>query len=97
MTNGGTVNFNGNYKIGQLYVAPMNLSTGYFRMTGGSPWISANNLWLGGSGSNAGTNSYGSFTLNGGTLTVEKNSVKDGLILGQATKSIGVFTINNGG
>ena len=96
VTNGGTVNFNGNYTIGQLYIAPLNRNTGYFNMTGGALTISTNSLWLGGSASNIGTNSYGAFTLSGGTLAVVKNSVRDGLILGQATNSIGVFTISNG-
>jgi autotransporter-associated beta strand protein len=96
VTNGGTVNFNANYTIGQLYIAPLNRSTGYFNMTGGSLTISTNNLWLGGSASNVGTNSYGAFTMTGGTLTVQKNGVRDGLILGQATNSTAVFTISNG-
>jgi autotransporter-associated beta strand protein len=96
VTNGGTVNCNGVFTNGQLYVAPLNGNTGYFNLTGGSLWIATNNLWLGGSASNVGTNSYGAFTMSGGTLTVEKNGVKDGLILGQATNSTGVFTISNG-
>src|SRR5215472_1102059 len=77
VTNGGAVNFNANYTIGQLYMAPLNNSTGYFNMSGGALTISTNNLWLGGSASNAGTNSYGAFTMTGGTLNVVKNSVKD--------------------
>jgi autotransporter-associated beta strand protein len=97
VTNGGTVNFNGNYTNGQLYLAPLNGSTGYFNMTGGTLWISTNNLWLGGMSAGVGTNSYGVFTLNGGTLNVQKiGGFRDGLILGQATNSTGIFTISNG-
>src|SRR5437763_1962296 len=38
ITNGGTVNFNGSYTNGQLYIATVNNSAGTFNMTGGTLW-----------------------------------------------------------
>lgn len=96
ITNGGTILFNGNFTNNQLYVAPVNGSSGTFKMSGGNLWVSTNNLFIGGTAQTAGVGSTGEFIQTGGTLVVQKNGVKDVMILGQANNSSGTFTISNG-
>jgi hypothetical protein len=109
-TNNVTCNYSAgdNHSLSQMFLGPLDNSTGKFSMGGGTLSITngagAYSLILGGNGSSltttTGANSVGNFTMSGGTLNVVRNSntnlYQDSFMLGLGTNSTGTFTLSGG-
>ncbi len=100
--NGSTATLNssnGNYTVGTISVGSGNATAaGIFNQSGGSLTMTGNQLLVGnlGSGSSAGTASFGTYNLSDGTL-IGTASANRGIILGTNNGTTGTFNLSGTG